>query len=203
MSPPRWIPSAGCSASGSSRPTPAGYAGLLGWLGGFGTVALAGIEGTGSYGAGLARHVGAAGIRVVEVDRLVVQPQLLKGDEATRHMITVLSPQQAVEPFGKSADHRRRKHMRQLDEGFTLGSIKSVGGCEFHPQLLIVGGVHVGKAGAGHQRYRRIIVLRKRDVPVPPVLIVTCPVLVIPPSRLAGGSGELSAFTSTAAPPHY
>jgi transposase len=43
--------------------TPAGYAGLLGWLGGFGTVALAGIEGTGSYGAGLARHVAAAGIR--------------------------------------------------------------------------------------------------------------------------------------------
>jgi transposase len=49
--------------------SPAGYARLLGWLGGFGTVALAGIEGTGSYGAGLARHVTAAGIRVVEVDR--------------------------------------------------------------------------------------------------------------------------------------
>ena len=30
---------------------------------------LVGIEGTGSYGAGLARHVTAAGIRVVEVDR--------------------------------------------------------------------------------------------------------------------------------------
>ena len=49
--------------------TAAGYARLLGWLGGFGTVALVGIEGTGSYGAGLARHVAAAGIRVVEVDR--------------------------------------------------------------------------------------------------------------------------------------
>jgi len=49
--------------------TPAGYARLLGWLSGFGTVALVGIEGTGSYGAGLARHVTAAGIRVVEVDR--------------------------------------------------------------------------------------------------------------------------------------
>jgi transposase len=49
--------------------TTAGYAQLLGWLGGFGTVALAGIEGTGSYGAGLARHITAAGIRVVEVDR--------------------------------------------------------------------------------------------------------------------------------------
>ena len=49
--------------------TPAGYAQLLGWLGGFGTVALVGIEGTGSYGAGLARHIAAAGIRVVEAAR--------------------------------------------------------------------------------------------------------------------------------------
>jgi transposase len=49
--------------------TRAGYGLLLGWLGGFGSVCLAGIEGTGSYGAGLARHVTAAGVRVVEVDR--------------------------------------------------------------------------------------------------------------------------------------
>ena len=64
MSPPRLIPSAGCSASRSSPGYPAGYARLLGWLGGFGTIALVGIEGTGSYGAGLARHVAAAGIQV-------------------------------------------------------------------------------------------------------------------------------------------
>jgi transposase len=49
--------------------TPGGYARLLGWLGGFGTVCLVGIEGTGSYGAGLARHITGAGVRVVEVDR--------------------------------------------------------------------------------------------------------------------------------------
>jgi transposase len=49
--------------------TAAGYADLLAWLGGFGTVALVGVEGTGSYGAGLARHLAAAGVRVVEVDR--------------------------------------------------------------------------------------------------------------------------------------
>jgi transposase len=49
--------------------TAAGYASLLGWLGGFGTLALVGVEGTGSYGAGLARHLAAAGVRVVEVDR--------------------------------------------------------------------------------------------------------------------------------------
>ena len=49
--------------------TAAGYARLLGWLGGFGTVCLVGIEGTGSYGAGLARHITTAGVQVVEVDR--------------------------------------------------------------------------------------------------------------------------------------
>ncbi|HUJ05814.1 MAG TPA: transposase [Streptosporangiaceae bacterium] len=49
--------------------SPAGYARLLGWLQDFGAVCLAGIEGTGSYGAGLARHVAAAGIRVVEAGR--------------------------------------------------------------------------------------------------------------------------------------
>ena len=59
--------------------TVGGYAGLLGWLGGFGTVALIGIEGTGSYGAGLARHVTAAGIRVVEVDRSDRQDRRRRG----------------------------------------------------------------------------------------------------------------------------
>ena len=49
--------------------TAAGYGRLLGWLGGFGTVCLAGIEGTSSYGAGLARHITAAGVRVVEAGR--------------------------------------------------------------------------------------------------------------------------------------
>ena len=49
--------------------TAAGYGRLMSWLGGFGTVALVGIEGTGSYGAGLARHITTAGVRVVEVDR--------------------------------------------------------------------------------------------------------------------------------------
>jgi hypothetical protein len=49
--------------------TPDGYARLLAWLRMFGTVSLAGIEGTGSYGAGLARHITGAGIRVAGVDR--------------------------------------------------------------------------------------------------------------------------------------
>jgi len=59
--------------------TPSGYAQLLGWLNSFGTVCLVGIEGTGSYGAGLARHITAAGIRVVEVDRSDRQDRRRKG----------------------------------------------------------------------------------------------------------------------------
>ena len=46
-----------------------GYAELLRWAAGFGLVRCAGVEGTGSYGAGLARHLRAAGIAVVEVER--------------------------------------------------------------------------------------------------------------------------------------
>ena len=46
-----------------------GYRRLLAWLEGFGTVTLVGVEGTGSYGAGLTRHLLDKGIRVVEVDR--------------------------------------------------------------------------------------------------------------------------------------
>jgi transposase len=59
--------------------TPDGYARLLAWLAGFGTVQLAGIEGAGSYGAGLARHIAAAGIRVAEVDRSDRQDRRRKG----------------------------------------------------------------------------------------------------------------------------
>ncbi len=44
--------------------TPAGYANLLAWLGSFGTIAVIGVEGTGSYGAGLARHLADAGVAV-------------------------------------------------------------------------------------------------------------------------------------------
>ena len=47
----------------------AGYAELLGWARGLGEVEGWGVEGTGSYGAGLARFLAAHGQRVVEVNR--------------------------------------------------------------------------------------------------------------------------------------
>ena len=45
----------------------AGYEQLGDWMGSQGRVARVGVEGTGSYGAGLARHLTSIGFRVVEV----------------------------------------------------------------------------------------------------------------------------------------
>jgi transposase len=49
--------------------TPDGYRQLLTWAGEHGEVAAFGVEGTGAYGAGLARHLRAGGQTVIEVDR--------------------------------------------------------------------------------------------------------------------------------------
>ena len=48
---------------------PAGYKALLTWLEGFGPLTKVGVEGTGSYGAGLARYLRRSDIEVIEVDR--------------------------------------------------------------------------------------------------------------------------------------
>lgn len=59
--------------------TLAGHRRMLGWLAGFGPVARVGVEGTGSYGAGLARFLRGAGIEIVEVDRPNRQARLRSG----------------------------------------------------------------------------------------------------------------------------
>jgi len=46
-----------------------GYRELLAWLRGFGEVGRVGVEGTGSYGAALARHLTGQGVTVIEVSR--------------------------------------------------------------------------------------------------------------------------------------
>jgi transposase len=49
--------------------TLAGYGELLAWLRSYGRVTKIGIEGTGTYGAGLARYLAEQGIDLVEIDR--------------------------------------------------------------------------------------------------------------------------------------
>jgi transposase len=49
--------------------TTRGYEKLIYWAQSFGSVRYAGVEGTSSYGAGLARHLKVAGVAVMEVER--------------------------------------------------------------------------------------------------------------------------------------
>lgn len=59
--------------------TTAGYRALAAFIAGFGTVAKVGVEGTGSYGAGLARYLSSAGVPVLEVLRPSRQIRRMRG----------------------------------------------------------------------------------------------------------------------------
>ena len=56
-------------ATESFPTTSAGHRSLERWAGGFGRIEAVGVEGTGAWGAGVARHLAEAGHRVIEVDR--------------------------------------------------------------------------------------------------------------------------------------
>ncbi|WP_338178390.1 IS110 family transposase [Candidatus Dormiibacter inghamiae] len=81
-----------------------GHRGLLTWAMGFGDVVAVGIEGTGSYGAGLSRYVRAAGVRVLEVERPERRSRRIAGKtdtlDADRAARAVLAGQVRVEPKG-------------------------------------------------------------------------------------------------------
>jgi transposase len=88
--------------------TAAGSAELLDWLRGFGTVALAGVEGTGSYGVGLARHLAAAGIGVVEVDRADRQDRHRQGKSRPPDAVSAARAAQSGRASGAPKGDRLR-----------------------------------------------------------------------------------------------
>src|SRR5882762_6839425 len=59
--------------------THTGYQQLVAWMSEFGRLRSVGIEGTGSYGAGLSRHLCGLGVPVVEVNRPDRRQRRLKG----------------------------------------------------------------------------------------------------------------------------
>lgn len=59
--------------------TPAGYAALAAFVAAFGLIVRVGVEGTGSYGAGLTRYLRDTGLEVVEVIRPNRQLRRLRG----------------------------------------------------------------------------------------------------------------------------
>jgi transposase len=66
---------------GSARfdTNPNGYDALLKWMASFGPLVKIGVEGTGAYGAGLARHLLANHVEVIEVNRPNRQTRRRKG----------------------------------------------------------------------------------------------------------------------------
>jgi transposase len=84
----------------------AGYRRLLRWARGFGELACVGVEGTGSYGAGLSRFLRSGGVPVIEVDRLSRQHRRRHGKhdaaDAEAAARAVLSGEATGEP--KAAD---------------------------------------------------------------------------------------------------
>jgi transposase len=88
--------------------TSKGYEKLICWAKGFGSIKCAGIEGTSSYGAGLARHLREAGIVVMEVERPKRRHLRRNGKSDSRDAESaaraVLAGETAGEP--KSADGR-------------------------------------------------------------------------------------------------
>jgi transposase len=80
--------------------TTAGYRRLSTWLASFGDVDLVGVEGTGSYGAGLTRHLLDAGVRVVEVDRPNRQRRRRRGKSDPQDAITAARAAQSGDARG-------------------------------------------------------------------------------------------------------
>jgi transposase len=82
--------------------TTAGYRQLLRWLRRFGDVELAGVEGTGSYGAGLTRYLHSEGIRVVEVDRPNRQRRRRRGKSDPQDAIAAARSAQSGDALGQA-----------------------------------------------------------------------------------------------------
>lgn len=82
--------------------TPDGYRNLLGWARSHGEVVLAGVEGTGSYGAGLTRHLHAEGVKVLEVDRPNRQRRRRRGKSDPQDAITAARAAQSGDAQGEA-----------------------------------------------------------------------------------------------------
>jgi transposase len=95
--------------------TESGYKKLLGWLSDFGPVELVGVEGTGSYGAGLTRYLQGERVRVVEVDRPNRQRRRLKGKSDPQDSITAAHAAQSGTALGEAKTRDRNvESMRVL-----------------------------------------------------------------------------------------
>jgi transposase len=86
----------------SFETTPVGYRALVRWLRAFGALELVGVEGTGSYGAGLTRHLQSEAVVVVEVDRPNRQRRRRRGKSDPQDAISAARAAQSGDARGEA-----------------------------------------------------------------------------------------------------
>jgi transposase len=86
----------------SFETTAGGYRCLLRWLRGFGEVELVGVEGTGSYGAGLTRYLHSGAVRVMEVDRPNRQRRRRRGKSDPQDAVSAARAAQSGDAQGEA-----------------------------------------------------------------------------------------------------
>jgi hypothetical protein len=95
---------------------PAGYEALYTWMSAFGDVTKVGVEGTGSYGAGVARFLARAGVEVIEVEpepsgppsKRQVRPPRRRRGRPSRSLGKSTRPREEQGRFGRGHPGPRR-----------------------------------------------------------------------------------------------
>ena len=153
----------------SFEANPDGYSALLSWLAGFGTVGKVGVEGTGAYGAGLARFLARAGLEVIEVDRPNRQDRRRTGKS---------DPIDAVEAARAALSGRAHGHAKSRD-----GAVEAI-------RVLVV-----AKRSARQARVKALTQMRQLTFTAPDQLqcrIKGLPALSSsPPPEVCGPPGQL------------
>jgi len=159
--------------------TPAGYKQLLGWLEGFGDVGKIGIEGTGSYGAGLARFLRRRGVEeVIEVDRQNRQARRRSGKS---------DPLDAIEAARAALGGRAQGHAKSKD-----GAVEAI-------RVLVI-----AKRSARQARVKALTQMRHLTVTAPDRLRcrlrgLTVPTLVVEGAKLRPGRSTDPVTSATKA----
>jgi transposase len=94
----------GVIAVASFPTTAGGYRDLHGWAAGHGSIDRYGVEGTGCWGAGLARHLRSEGVEVLEVCRPDRQMRRRRGKDDTLDAIAAARTVLAGEAIGPAKD---------------------------------------------------------------------------------------------------
>jgi transposase len=110
--------------------TPAGYRATLRWLRRFGDVGRVGVEGTGSYGAGLTRYLQAQDVEVLEVSCPNRQRRRSHGKsdpvDAIAAAKAVLSGDTTIEPKTRTGNVEAIRALRTADRSARHARIKAL-----------------------------------------------------------------------------